>query len=141
MNRSVIFLVRGETVTGWGQLGVESLDGPADEVVRSIAVPLSEASSFREVADSRVALKGKWPELPENRAIVERLGGSWPPESFLAPVVTAERVVAFLYGDNVPNADPIGETEGLEAFLRVAAVSLGKTRLQQQLNRTEQGGS
>jgi hypothetical protein len=141
MNRSVIFLVRGETVTGWGQLGVESIDGSADEVVRSIAVPLSEVSSFREVADSRVALKGKWPELPANSMIMERLGGSWPTESFLAPVMTAERVVAFLYGDNVPNPNPIGETEGLEAFLRVAAVSLGKTRLQQQLSQTEKSGS
>ena len=141
MNRSVIFLVRGELVTGWGQLGVDRVDGSADEVVRSIAVPLSEASSFREVADSRVALKGKWPDLPGNSSIVERLGGSWPAESFLAPVMTAERVVAFLYGDNAPNPDPIGETEGLEAFLRVAAVSLGKTRLQQQLNRIESGGS
>ena len=72
---------------------------------------------------------------------MERLGGSWPAESFLAPVMTAERVVAFLYGDNVPNTDPIGETEGLEAFLRIAAVALGKTRLQQQLDRTGTGGS
>jgi hypothetical protein len=55
--------------------------------------------------------------------------------------VSGERVVAFLYGDNLPNPDPIGETEGLEAFLRVAAVSLGKTRLQQQLDRIEKGAS
>ncbi|MEW6682253.1 MAG: DUF4388 domain-containing protein [Nitrospirota bacterium] len=141
MNRSVMFLVRGETVTGWGQLGVERVDESADEIVRSIALSLSEASSFREVADSRTALKGKWPDLPGNSSIVERLGGSWPAESFLAPVMTAERVVAFLYGDNVPNSDPIGDTEGLEAFLRVAAVSLGKTRLHQQLDRIEKSGS
>lgn len=141
MNRSVIFLVRGDTVTGWGQLGVESTEGSADEIVRSIAVDLSKPSSFRDVAESRTSLKGKWPELAGNRSVVERLGGQWPSDSFLAPVVGAERVVAFLYGDNLPNGDPIGETEGLEAFLRVAAVALGKTLLQQQLNRSARGGS
>lgn len=127
VNRAVMFLVREDAVTGWGQLGVETDDGSADEVVRSIAVPLSEPSSFREAADSRVAFKGQWPELPGNRVVVERLGGVWPTESVLVPIVSGERIVAFLYGDNVPNGDAIGDTEGLEAFLRVAAVSLGNT--------------
>lgn len=141
MNRAVIFLVRGDIVTGWGQLGVGSNGESADDVVRSIAVPLSEASSFREAAESRTTLRGKWPELEANRTVVERLGSPWPSESFLAPVVNSERVVAFLYGDNLPKNDPIGETEGLEAFLRVAAVALSKTLLQQQLNRSVRGGS
>jgi hypothetical protein len=127
MNRAVVFLVRGDSVAGWGQFGVEAQDGSADELVRSIVVPLSEPSSFRDVADTRASLKGKWPDLPANRVVVERLGGFWPPECFLAPILSGERVVAFLYGDNVPNRDPIGETEGLEAFLRVAAVALAKT--------------
>jgi hypothetical protein len=141
MNRSVIFLVRGDTVSGWGQFGVDVAEGSPDEMVRSIMVPLSESSSFRDVADTRAALKGKWPELSGNQVVVERLGGLWPVESFLAPVVSAERVVAFLYGDNLPNQVPIGETEGLEAFLRVAAVSLNKTLLQQQIGRTRTGDS
>jgi hypothetical protein len=141
MNRSIIFLVRGDSVSGWGQFGVDVADGSSDEVVRSIVVPWSEPSSFREVADTRVALKGKWPELPGNQVVVERLGGLWPVESFLAPIVSAERVVAFLYGDNLPDQTSIGETEGLEAFLRVAAVSLGKTLLQQQIHRLRTGGS
>jgi hypothetical protein len=141
MNRSIIFLVRGDSVSGWGQFGVDVPDGSPDDVVRSIVVPLSDSSSFREVADTRAALKGKWPELPGNQAVVERLGGLWPAESFLAPIVSADRVVAFLYGDNLPNQTAIGETEGLEAFLRLAAVSLGKTLLQQQIQRMRTGGS
>jgi hypothetical protein len=55
--------------------------------------------------------------------------------------VSGERLVAFLYGDNLPNSDPIGETEGLEAFLRVAAAALAKTLLHQQLKRSARGGS
>jgi hypothetical protein len=141
MNRAVIFLVRGDAVTGWGQSGVEAAEGSADETVRSILVPLSDSSSFRDVADTRVSLKGPWPEQPGNQLVVERLGGGWPAEGFLTPIVSGDRVVAFLYGDNVPNQLPIGPTEGLEAFIRVAAVSLSKTVLQQQMNRTRTGGS
>ncbi len=127
VNRAVIFLVRDDAVTGWGQLGVESAEGPADDIVRSITIPLSDPSSFRDAVDSRAALKGTWPDLSGNRVVVERLGGTWPAESLLAPIVSRDRVVAFLYGDNAPSRDAIGETEGLEAFLRVAAVSLGNT--------------
>jgi hypothetical protein len=141
MNRSVMFLVRGDTVTGWGQFGVEVAEGSADEVVRSIVVPLSEASSFRDVGDTRVSLKGNWPELPGNQLVVERLGGVWPRESFLTPIVSADRVVAFLYGDNLPKHEPVGPTEGIEAFIRVAAAALSKTLLQQQMNRARTGGS
>lgn len=141
MNRAVIFLVRVDTVNGWGQFGVEAAEGSPDEMVRSIVVPLSDSSSFREVADTRAALKGPWPELSGNRVVVERLGGLWPVESFLAPIVSADRVVAFLYGDNLPTQTPIGETEGLDAFLRVAAVSLGRTLLQQRIPRTRTGDS
>lgn len=141
MNRTVIFLVRGDAVTGWGQSGVEVAEGSADEMVRSILVPLADASSFRDVADTRVSLKGPWPEQPGNQLVVERLGGVWPPEGFLMPIVSGDRVVAFLYGDNLPNHSPIGPTEGLEAFIRVAAVALGKTVFHQQMNRTRTGGS
>jgi hypothetical protein len=141
VNRAVIFLVRGDAVTGWGQLGVESADGSADETVRSIIVPLSVPSSFAETAEVRTALKGKWPDLPGNRVVAERLGGGWPAESFLVPIVSGERVVAFLYGDTVPHGDSIGETEGLEAFLRVAAVSLGNAMRPTSLTRYETGAS
>jgi hypothetical protein len=141
MNRAVMFLVRGDTVVGWGQFGVVVSEGSADEQVRSTAVPLKEASSCRDVMDKRQCLKGAWPDTGWNRYVIDRLGGEWPAESFLAPVVSNDRVVALLYGDNLPGRDPIGMTDGLEAFLRVAGAALSKTLLQQQFQKQRLGGS
>jgi len=140
MNRAVMFLVRGDTAVGWGQFGVVVSEGSADEQVRSIAVPLKEASSCRDVLDKRQCLKGTWPDTVWNRYVIDRLGAEWPAESFLAPVVSNERVVALLYGDNLPSRDPIGMTDGLEAFLRVAGAALSKTLLQQQFQKQRLGG-
>jgi hypothetical protein len=139
MNRAVMFLVRGDTAVGWGQFGVVVSEGSADEQVRSIAVPLKEASSCRDVLDKRQCLKGAWPDMVWNRYVIDRLGSEWPAESFLAPVVSNERVVALLYGDNLPSRDPIGMTDGLEAFLRVAGAALSKTLLQQQFQKQRLG--
>lgn len=139
MNRAVMFVVRGATVTGWGQLGVSASDGSADERIRAIAVPLIEASAFREVIEKRQSMKGLWPEVPGNRQVIDRLGGEWPSESLLIPVVSNDRVVALLYGDNASDRMPIGDTEGLEAFIRVAGVALSKTPLQQQLQKSQSG--
>lgn len=131
MNRAVMFLVRGDTIVGWGQFGVVVPDGAADERVRSVAVPLSEVSSYRDVVEKRMRFKGVWPDGTWNRYVVDLLGGDWPVESFLAPVVSNGRVVALLYGDNLPSRNPIGETDGLEAFIQVAGGALSKTVSQQ----------
>lgn len=133
MNRAVMFLVRGDALVGWGQFGVVVSDGSADERVRAVTVPLSEASSYREAVESRLRFKGAWPDGTWNRYVIDLLGGDWPAESFLAPVESNGHVVALLYGDNLPSRNPIGETDGLEAFIRVAGGALNKSLLHQQV--------
>ncbi len=127
MNRAVMFLVREDTIIGWGQFGVFVPEGAADELVRSVTVPLSETSSYRDVVEKRRCLKGVWPDGKCNRYVIDLLGGDWPAESFLAPVISHDHVVALLYGDNLPSRDPIGDTDGLEAFIRLAGDALSKT--------------
>lgn len=139
MNRAVMFVIRGAVVSGWGQLGVTVAEGSADEQIRAIAVPLSDASSFRAVIETRQCVRAAWPDLPGNRQVIDRLGGEWPAESFLAPVISNGRVVALLYGDNLPGRDPIGNTGGLEAFIQVAGAALSTTVLQQQLQKNQSG--
>lgn len=139
MNRAVMFVIRGAVVSGWGQLGVAAAEGSADEQIRAIAVPLTDASSFRTVIETRQCVRAAWPDLPGNRQVIDRLGGEWPAESFLAPVISNGRVVALLYGDNLPAGDPIGNTGGLEAFIQVAGAALSTTVLQQQLQKHQSG--
>lgn len=127
MNRAVMFLVREETIVGCGQFGVVVAAGSADEQVRSIAIPFGTSSSCREVMEKRLTLKGTWSDPAWDREVLGRLGGGQPIERFMAPVVSGGCVVALLYGDNLPSRDPIGDTDGLEAFIRVAGAALAQT--------------
>jgi hypothetical protein len=77
--------------------------------------------------EKRLTLKGTWSDPVWDREVLDRLGGGQPIERFMAPVVSGSCVVALLYGDNLPSRDPIGDTDGLEAFIRVAGAALAQT--------------
>jgi GAF domain-containing protein len=68
-----------------------------------------------------------------SRSLFERLGGGVPSEIFLGPLISEGKVVAILYGDNLPADGPFGETEGLEIFLDQAGLAMEKALLQRRL--------
>jgi hypothetical protein len=47
-------------------------------------------------------------------------------------------VVALLYGDNLPEEKPVGDTDSLEIFLGQAGIAMEKALLQRRLR--DQGG-
>ncbi len=130
MNRAVIFLVRDEDVNGLGQFGLSFKDISADEKVRTIKIPLKDPSVFRDVVSKKAPYKGKLVDTKWNRHLVESLGKLIPYEVFVCPLMSDNKVIAILYGDNLPKKEPIGNTEGLEAFIKVAGVALGKALLE-----------
>lgn len=133
MNRGVIFTVRREKIEGLGQFGINSKRGSADAIVRSMKIPRGEDSLFTGVMEARASLKvvpndGRW-----TRYILENLGGEAPAEIFLGPIVSEGKVVAILYGDNLPENKTIGDTDSLEIFLSQAGVAMEKALLQRKL--------
>ncbi len=130
MNRAVIFLVKDEDVNGLGQFGLSFEDHSADEKVRAIKMPLKEPSVFRNIVLKKTPYKGKLIDTKWNRYLVESLGGIIPHEVFVCPLISDNKVIAILYGDNIPRREPIGNTEGLEAFIKMAGVALGKALLE-----------
>jgi hypothetical protein len=76
---------------------------------------------------------GEW-----NRYIAEHLGGSWPTEIFLGPIVSEGKVVAVLYGDNLPDSVAIADTDSLEIFLSQAGLAMEKALLQRRLKEKSQ---
>jgi len=61
------------------------------------------------------------------------LGGEWPFEVALFPVITEGKVVALLYCDNAATGEGFSETEGLEIFISQAGLALEKSLLQRKL--------
>jgi len=137
MNRAVILLVRKDDIVGLGQFGVVLPEGSPQERVRSISIPLSDPSVFREVIEKKATYKSQLPQSKWHQYFVEQLGKEWPAEIFVAPLICEGRVIAILYGDNIPNKGKIGDTEGLEAFIKVTGFAFGKALLERKLHDTQ----
>lgn len=133
MNRAVIFLVREEDIMGLGQFGVVLKDGNENEKIRDILIPLEEPSVLNDVIKKKSAYKGVGGEKVLDTYLLNQLGGGVPLEVFVAPLLSDGRVIALLYGDNLPAQEPIPGTKGLEAFIRVAGFAFGKALLERKL--------
>ncbi|WP_224984817.1 response regulator [Geomonas agri] len=137
MNRAVVLLVKKETVQGLGQFGLQDRDDRADARVRNLTIPRGEPSLFTEVLETRFPAKGAVDASVWTHHFLEQLGGGRPAEYFVGPIVSEGKVVAILYGDNLPEDKPIGDTDSLEIFLCQAGIAMEKALLQRRLQ--EQG--
>lgn len=133
MNRAVVFLVRKDDIMGLGQFGLYSKEESADQKIRAVHIPLTEPSVFKEVIEKKSSYKGSLARDKWSEHFLDQIGGGWPKEIFLAPLLNGPQVIALLYGDNLPHQTPIQETEGLEAFVRVAGFAFGKAMLERKL--------
>ena len=70
---------------------------------------------------------------PLDTYIFEQLGGGIPEEAFIGPLVSQSRVIGFLYGDNLPEKQAIGDAESLSIFLSQAGIAMEKSMLERQL--------
>ena len=98
-----------------------------------MSVPRNEYSLFS------VTLAQKEPQRirPGNgtwdRYLIEQLGGDRPKEVYTGPIVTDGKVVAVLYGDNLPDNHAIGDTMALDIFLSQAGVAMERALLERRL--------
>lgn len=135
MNRAVILLVKEEEIVGLGQFGIELNGDSADVRVRNVKLPREEDHLFEDALQSfspyrSTAKKSEW-----NDYFFEQLGGQRPGEVFVGPLVSEGRVVAVLYGDNLPDEKPIGDTEALEIFLSQAGLAMEKALLERRMSK------
>jgi CheY-like chemotaxis protein len=133
MNRAVIFLAKENEIVGLGQFGIEMTSEMADTRIRRMKIPRGEDSVFssilREMTPRRIPPgRSRW-----DRYLVENLDGGEPEEIFLGPIVSEGKVVAIIYGDNLPEKKPIGETESFEIFLSQAGLAMEKALLERRL--------
>ncbi|MEK7279433.1 MAG: DUF4388 domain-containing protein [Nitrospirota bacterium] len=136
MNRAVLFLVKKDHIAGLGQFGIVFKEGSADVRIRDVKIPLNEESLFRDVIVKKTTFKGQLPSGGWNDYIVEQLECERPLEVFVSPLISDGKVIGLLYGDNIPNRERIAETDGLEAFIKVAGVAFGKVLLERRLQET-----
>lgn len=133
MNRAVILLVKEKEIVGLGQFGIELPKDSADTKVRSTRIPTREESLFSEVLAGMSPAKVTVSDRKWDSYLVNQFGGQRPQEVFLGPLISEGRVVAILYGDNLPEQKPVGDTEALEIFLSQAGLAMEKALLERRL--------
>jgi len=124
MNRAVIFFVKGEEIVGLGQFGLDALEGNPDKLIRQIKVPLQEDSIFKPVLDDPVPQRLEFGDGRWDQYLIEKLGQGRPLSAFLGPIISEGKVVAIIYGDNLPRQAPVGDTESFEIFLSQAGMAM-----------------
>lgn len=133
--RGLLFEYRDGNLYGLGQFGLV-LDG-ADEIIRNTIVSLSGEDTFSQIIKTKNTFKGELKKDDTSEKIVSLIGGGWPVEVAIYPVVVENEVRALLYCDNQPNGEPIGDTAGLEIFINQAGLALEKALLKKRLQEKE----
>ncbi len=140
MNRAVVFFVKRDEIAGLGQFGIIDQEGLAESRVRNLRIPRGEVSLFSQVIESQLPVKIKPDDSEWNRYLLSQMGGD-PVEVFLGPVISEGKVVAVLYGDNLPEKAPIGDTDALEIFLSQAGLAMEKALLLRRLKEKSSEGT
>ena len=130
-HRGVLFMVGETELAGLGQFGLD-IEG-ADEKIRETVLAYGESPFLKGIIEAGQSYKGGMEKDPVTELLMGDLGGEWPFEVALFPVITEGKVVALLYCDNAATGEGFSETEGLEIFISQAGLALEKSLLQRKL--------
>jgi len=129
--RGVLFMAGEDELAGLGQFGLEI--ERADEKIRETKLSLKDSPFFTKIIHEAHSYKGQMEKDKTTDALIKELGGGWPSEVGIFPIIAEGRVAAMLYCDNMPAGEPIAETEGLEIFISQAGLAFEKSLLQRRL--------
>jgi hypothetical protein len=133
--RGILFMVGNTEIIGLGQFGLE-IENP-DEKIRAIALPYQQSPFLLKITTEKRPYKGPAEKDPVLEVLLQEIGGQWPNEFALFPLVAEDRVVALLYCDNLTTGEKSGESEGLEIFIDQAGLALEKSLLQRRIQEME----
>ncbi|MBI3755928.1 MAG: hypothetical protein HY265_07195, partial [Deltaproteobacteria bacterium] len=134
MNRAVLFIVKRDTIEGLGQFGLVLKQGDPNRRIKGVKISPQDESIFKQAVFKKMTIKKSLEKNRVHEYLIKELGGGWPSETFLAPLLVSGRVAALLYGDNLPEEKPIGDTEALEIFLAQAGIAMERALLERRLS-------
>ena len=128
-HRCLLLSITKDGIQGMGQLGLDS-GGDPERRVRGIRIPVDEPSVFTDVIGRRETFRGALSGGRWNEYLVGQLGGAWPLEAIVIPMVFNNSVIALLYGDNQQDDGPIGNIAALEVLMLEAGLAMEKAALE-----------
>jgi hypothetical protein len=131
--RAILFVVKNEEVRGLGGFGLAPRDETVNLVARQVAIPLGEASVFRDVVASRRPFSGPLPRDRWSGHLAGRIGRFQSKDVALLPLVSNHETIAVVYGDNPETGRAPAGLDALLVFLRQAGIALENVFLQRKL--------
>jgi hypothetical protein len=135
--RAMLMVVKNDEARGLGGFGLAPRDETLNLAARQIAVPLTEPSVFREVAESRRTFAGRLPDERWSGHVMQRMGRFQSREVAVVPLVAHRQTIALLVGDNPESGRPLDRLGELELFVGQAGVALENVFLQRKLQSME----
>ncbi|MCL4558391.1 MAG: response regulator [Deltaproteobacteria bacterium] len=130
LNRGILFLVVKNRLKGLGQFGLEAFLKSPNTAVKKMVIDVDEHSLMGRLINGRAPVKGAPERNDSNRRFFDQIGGEWPVESYAIPLLTADRVAAVFYGDNVPFKRKIPDMIAFEIFMSQASIFMEKAYLE-----------
>lgn len=129
--RGILFMAGEKEVVGLGQFGLEI--ERADEKIRETKLPLKDSPFLTKIVNETHTYRGTMEKDKITEYLIKDIGGGWPTDVAIFPIIAEGRVAAMLYCDNLPTGEAITETEGLEIFVSQAGLALEKALLQRRI--------
>lgn len=134
VTRSILFVVNEKEIRGFGQFGLDRQDRQANERVRGMCIPAENDAILGDALTARARIRRQFnPDSRWDQYLIENLGGQIPGESLVIPLLSNNRPIALLYGDNGPETGKIGNIDALEIFTMQAGVVLDRSLLERKL--------
>jgi GAF domain-containing protein len=131
--RAILFVVKNEQVRGLGGFGLAPRDETINLVARQVAIPVAEASVFRDVVAGRRPYAGPLPNDRWAGHLAGRIGRFQSKGVAILPLVSHHETIALVYGDNPETGREPARLDALELFLRQAGVALENVFLQRKV--------
>ncbi len=124
MDRAVVFDVRHKTLVGLGQFGLHNPGGgSADELVRSMRLPIAAGSLFADVLKRRSAMKQEVSDSESEQRLIALFQGACG-GLYVAPLVSEGQVIALLCGEILEHENADHKIRAFEVFLSQAGLAL-----------------
>ena len=116
--RSALFVVRGNSVSGWKAVS----NGVAREHFNTVSIPLTRPSALKTVAEGRSFFLGTIPRTPLDERWIHGVGGQASDRVLLMPLTIGGRVVCILYVEEGDN-NLSGQIDRLQRLLTKASMA------------------